>query len=77
MQGYNLMRRADRDRKRADDQDELVAIREGKWPRDIDDRMRWSTSDPSAVQAALEASIQYLDNIPDRIAAGELPGWES
>lgn len=84
MASYNLMKKADRDRQRSNRMAEVDAIDEGRWPRDINDEMRWGatrTFYDGAEKAAYArrmcmADVAYLDGIPDRITAGELPGWE-
>jgi len=70
----NLMKSADRAEARAKAQAELDAINEGRWPRDIDDEMRWVN--PRLAPTALSQEINYLGNVNARILAGELPGWE-
>lgn len=74
--GYNLMKRADRSRQREDFSRELAALDGGYWPRDSNDATRWMTQDRARIRKMLADGIAYLDALPARIAAGELPGWE-
>jgi len=75
---YNLMRAGDRQRKRARREAELAAVREGRWPRDIDDQMRWSKGTPEYAARMCQADLDYLDDVERRIADGDpdLAGWE-
>lgn len=77
---YNRTKRLDREREIADLQAEIDAIDAGKWPRDINDQFRWSfvSHDPAGYARRMCASsLAYLIAVPDRIANGELPGWEA
>ena len=86
MSAYNLMRRADRDRLRADRQAEIDAIDAGAWPRDTDDLLRWGASrsfhdhseHATLARDLCAATIAYLDDLQERIAAGDpdVKGWE-
>lgn len=86
MSTYNLMRRADRDRLRADRQAEIDAIDAGEWPRDTDDLLRWGADrsfNDHSEQATLArdlcaATIAYLDDLQERIGAGDpdVKDWE-
>jgi hypothetical protein len=76
MASYNLMKMADRARLRIDRSLELEAVMAGTWPRNIDDRMRWSKPTPELVAKMCEADIEYVDLLDEQIAAGEKPGWE-
>lgn len=86
MSTYNLMRRADRDRLRADRQAEIDAIDAGEWPRDTDDLLRWGADrsfNDHRGHAALArdlcaTTIAYLDDLQERIGAGDpdVKDWE-
>ena len=84
MASYNLTKKADRARMRADRMAEVAAIDAGQWPRDIDDNMRWGACRTfhDMAEKALYArqmcmtEVEYLDGVPTRIVAGELAGWE-
>lgn len=80
MGSYNLMKRADRDRMRADRMAELEAVVAGQWPRDLDDHLRWCSrpGDPAHTKKMCEAEIAYLDGVQARIEAEDpdLLGWE-
>lgn len=89
---YNFTKRADRDRCRADRQAEVDAVREGRWPRSIDDSMRWlypptnpylsatHNQDIAAQYAAkmCQSEIDYLNGVEARIAQGDpdVANWE-
>lgn len=91
MASYNLMKRADRERKLADCKAEVTAIEAGTWPRNLDDQYRWADArtcphNPPGVNHKIQADyakqmcmaeIAYLEGVPARVAAGELPGWEA
>lgn len=90
MASYNHTKRADRSRSITDHKAEIAAVDGGKWPRDINDQFRWlnaptrtynSPRENHKIQAEYAKSmcltmIEYLEGIPARVAAGELPGWE-
>ena len=86
MASYNFMKRADRDRCRADRQAEIDATRDGSWPRTLDDAMRWGatktfygTPEHSDYAAEMcQAEIDYLNGVEARIASGDdsVKGWE-
>jgi len=78
MASYNLMKRADRARLRADRQGELDAIKAGLWPRDLNDAMRWGLgrADADHARKCITVELEYLDGVGARIDAGELVGWE-
>ena len=78
MASYNLMKRADRARLRADRQGELDAIKAGTWPRNLDDAMRWGLGrgDAGHARKCIEVELEYLDGVGARIESGELAGWE-
>ena len=85
MAAYNLMKRMDRERMLADREAEIAAIDAGMWPRNIDDEYRWGagvTFRDMAEKAAYArklcvADVQYLNQIPARIAGGYLTNWEA
>jgi hypothetical protein len=92
MSCYNFMKRADRQRLRQDREAEIQAVRDGLWPRDIDDRMRWNCKDTNPYFSAAEnrrimaeyaarmcqREVDYLDDLERRLAADDpdLVGWE-
>ena len=63
---YDLRKAEDRERMRQERQAELTAINEGRWPRDINDSMRWNpgygyTHKPEKWAAKMcKADIEYL-----------------
>jgi len=83
---YNFTRKADRERKIAENRGEIVAIDAGEWPRTTGEDLRFHTimSGDSVVdrarkvRAILLDEIAYLESIPARHARGELPNfaWE-
>lgn len=81
---YNRMKAADRAREIEDRKAEIVAIDNHTWPRDINDDMRWGANrtfydvpqKAAWVRALCESEVAYLEGVPSRIEAGELPGWE-
>lgn len=85
MASYNRMKVADRKREIDDRKAEIAAIDAGTWPRDLDDDMRWGICHhfrDAAEHAAYARRmcldvVDYLEAIPARIKAGELPGWEA
>ncbi len=79
MSSYNLTHAADRARYRVDHLDELEAIEQGRWPRDVDDALRWTRMDPEHAARMCRAAVDYIDGLERRIAAGEagLDGFES
>lgn len=82
---YNRTKAADRQREITDRKAEITAIDAGTWPRDLDDDMRWGatkTFHDAAEKAAYARAlcvdeVAYLQGIPARVQAGELPGWEA
>lgn len=76
MASFNLTKRESRLRRKEALESELAALDDGTWPRDTNDVMRWVTSDRKRIRAIIAAEIEYLEKLPERIAAGELPGWE-
>ncbi len=76
MASFNLTARESRLQRKEALQSELAALDAGTWQRDTNDVMRWVTSDRKRIRAMLVAEIEYLEKLPERIAAGELPGWE-
>ena len=81
---YNRTKSASRQQELADRKDEIAAIDNGTWPRDMDDEYRWGalrSFHDMAEKAAYARSlctldVEYLEGIPARIATGELLGWE-
>ena len=55
MSAYNLQLPDHRAQLRADRQAELDAIREGRWPRDINDALRWSPPNVWIVNGQIRA----------------------
>lgn len=80
MPSYNLTKAADRARFRADRVAEIAAVDAGTWPRDLDDACRWHAPPrhdaTRHARAMCAADVAYLDGVEERIAKGELPGWE-
>lgn len=82
---YNRTKAASRKQEIEDRKAEIAAIDAGTWPRDLDDAMRWGankTFHDAAEKAEYArtgcwAEVVYLEDIPARIEAGELPGWEA
>jgi len=78
-------KRADRDKAREARQNEIAAIDGGWWPRDSNDRFRWGAtkvfhSTKECAQYSRRMcllEVDYLDGLDERIAAGEMPGWEA
>lgn len=69
---YNLQNPDDRARLRQDRQAELAAVKTQKWPRDINDQMRWiRDSSPEYAAQMCQAEIVYLDDLEVRIKAGD------
>lgn len=52
MSSYNLTKKASRDQYRADHQATLDSTKDGTWPRDLNDLMRWSA--PSHTQVLIK-----------------------
>jgi len=80
MSSYNLQKPADRARYRQDHADELAAVKTGKWPRDINDQMRWINGNGAPEYAArmCQSAIDYIDGLEARIKAGNAPlGFEA
>lgn len=65
MASYNFMKAGDRSRCRADRKAEIAAVREGRWPRDINDEMRWLYAHPHGV------GLRIVEGDVD------LTGWEA
>jgi hypothetical protein len=78
MATYNRMKAASRVQERADLQAEIDATTTGRWPRDLDDQMRWSEQTPEYAAKMCQGSLEYLDDLERRLAAGDetLKGWE-
>jgi hypothetical protein len=66
---YNLGKRADRDRMRAERVAELEAVENGTWPRDVNDYMRWMYGRADWAGKMCRQSIAYLDDLEKRIQA--------
>lgn len=56
---------------RKDHADELQAIEDGTWPRDINDYMRW-VGGRAVVARVCRQVIDYLDELEVRIERGDL-----
>lgn len=92
MASYNLLKAADRKRRRAEVVAELAATQDGTWPRDSNDVMRYvhlpqgspySSSDTLQKQREYVAKLcrqelEYLDDLERRIRAGDpdVEGYE-
>lgn len=83
MASYNFMKREDRERCRKDRQEELDAVENKRWPRDINDTMRWLNCPVSEAAAQYAAKmcryeIKWLDDIEHRLSMNDpsLNGWE-
>ena len=82
MSSYNMLKKADRHRELQERKDELLAVQEGRWPRNLDDTYRWSpqrsyTGSEWAARVCT-SQIAYLEDLEKRIAAGDpdLDGYE-
>lgn len=75
MSSYNLEKVADRDRIRKERAEELLAVQEGRWPRDIDDLLRWSRRDALYAGHMCKIEIAYIDDLEKRIARGDSDLW--
>ena len=61
---YDLRKAEDRERMRQERQAELTAINEGRWPRDINDAMRWiggGVANKEWAAKMCKADIECLD----------------
>ncbi len=84
MSCYNRMKNASRQQEITDRKAEIAAIDGGTWPRDMNDEYRWGvnktfhdmTEKAVYARSLCLTEVEYLEGIPARIAAGELPGWE-
>lgn len=83
MPSYNLTKRADRKQYRKDLQEELDAVEQKKWPRDLNDYMRWvhcPTGKDLVVHAGemCRTMIESLNDIEMRLSTNDpsLEGWE-
>ena len=74
MSSYNLTKPEDRTRYRQDHADELAAVENGTWPRDINDSMRWihGRNAPEYAARMCRSTIDYIDDLEARIEAGEV-----
>lgn len=87
MASYNLMKRADRDRLKADRVAEIEAIDSGTWPRDLNDDMRWGAGrhfhdkaeKATYARRMCANEVDYLRDLQRRIDAKvpDLLGWEA
>lgn len=83
MSSYNLAKRADRNRLRNDIEDQLLAIQESRWPRDLNDSM-WiirsplpGETTPDQAKRILDGELHWLKDVEFRIGIGQGPsGWE-
>jgi len=78
---YNLQKKLDRDRLRQERTAELNAVKNGTWPRNPNDQLRWSTprsfpKDKWAQEMCI-ADLDYLDDLERRIATGNDPDLTS
>lgn len=77
-----MKKAADRAKERKARQEELEAIRNGSWPRDLNDSMRWKhphgrdSKDWAAHMC--QTMLTYLDDLETRLAANDpdMEGWE-
>lgn len=84
---YDMSKAADRARCKADRQAEIDAVRDGTWPRDIDDQFRWGAmrvfcdaqEHAEYAEQMCQAEIDYIDGVAERIQAGDpsVAGWEA
>ena len=80
---YNRMKAESREQEIKDRTAEVASIDAGKWPRDIDDDMRWGVNKTfhDVAEKAMYArrlcvsELAYLKGLTARTKAGELPGW--
>jgi len=74
----NLQKKEDREKLRQACIEEIAAVRNGTWPRDINDYMRYVSSSPEQALKVSEAHLQYLEELDVRLANNdpELDGWE-
>jgi len=77
MASYNLTKPEDREQYRKDHADELAACKDGSWPRDINDDMRWIHANGNLKQRQAyaarmcQSAIDYIDGLEKRIAEGD------
>lgn len=82
MSSYNLMKVAGREAMRADRQAELDATRDGSWPRDLNDSMRWvgrnGTSPKDWAAKMCRFELDYLADLERRLQANDpsLEAWD-
>ena len=75
MASYDLTQPCDRKHFRQDRVNELAAIRDGAWPRDVNDDMRWIHAHGDIEQRRAyaarmcQSAIDYVDDLERRIAA--------
>lgn len=83
MSAYNLMKVADRKRLQEECVAELLAVKEGRWPRDLNDLGRWIVCplDRTPAQhaaACCQNELDYLDGVDARLKKNDpdLEGWD-
>lgn len=83
MASYNLMKYESRVQYRLDAEAELAAVKDGTWPRDLNDEMRWIKGNERETPAEYagrmcQESIDYIVDLENRIARGAGPdGFEA
>ena len=86
MSSFNFTKSADRARCRAERQAEIDAVKNGTWPRDINDQFRWGAmrhfhdnQEPAEHAAEMcQMDIEYIDGVDKRGLDGDpsVAGWE-
>jgi hypothetical protein len=84
MSCYNRTKAESRQQEIEERKAEIAAIDAGEWPRDLNDDMRWGVfmrfndmaEKTDYARRLCVETLEYLEGIPARINAGELPGWE-
>ena len=61
MPSYDLSKSPDRQRMLKDRREELAAVDDGSWPRNINDRFHWVTTDIKKIRRCLLYDIEYLE----------------
>jgi hypothetical protein len=69
----NSSKQEDRDQIRSEREDEIAAVDAGEWPRNLNDRMRWSKGTPEWAKQMCQADIAYIDDLETRLDRGEKP----
>lgn len=85
----NATKRKDREEALAGLREQLNACKAETFPRTLDEQMRYSAPTSPYLHWAenqriyrehaermIRSEIEYLEGVPARVAAGELPGWE-